>query len=426
MRILNTSTPIVILKSVAHGGLGLVRSLGRQGVDVYTVEDDSCVPAIYSRYSRGWVKLDVETASASEALRRLEALARKLGTAPVLVPCTDYAAIFMADHYERLHRRFIFPEQSPQLLRQLYNKREMHFLAKQNGVATADTLFPSTRQGVLSFLEELKFPIVLKAIDGTRLSARCGKKMFIVNSADELLNIYDSVEEPESPNLMLQEYIAGEDDSIWMFNGYFNKNSECLVAFTGKKLRQCPAFGGYACLGVCMDNQVVKETAIRFLRSLRYSGLVDIDFRYDARTQEYKMLDVNPRMGASFPLFTAANGIDLARAYYLDMTGQRVPPSSVTNGRKWIVGDLDFVSSLRYFTTGRLKLKAWLRSLRDIEDSAYFATDDLLPFLYRLTVDAIELHKRAFKKVACTFEKSTTKPDAAFTDSIPASTQAEA
>ncbi|PYY18053.1 MAG: carboxylate--amine ligase, partial [Acidobacteria bacterium] len=57
MPILSTATPTVILKSVAHGGLALVRSLGREGVAVYTVEGDPWVPAIHSRYSRGWVNL---------------------------------------------------------------------------------------------------------------------------------------------------------------------------------------------------------------------------------------------------------------------------------------------------------------------------------------------------------------------------------
>ncbi|PYY18051.1 MAG: hypothetical protein DMG61_01205 [Acidobacteria bacterium] len=130
-------------------------------------------------------------------------------------------------------------------------------------------------------------------------------------------------------------------------------------------------------------------------------------------------------MGASFPLFKATNGLDLARAYYLDMTGQRVPHSSAADGRKWIVGDLDFVSSLRYFTSGKLKVGEWLRSLRDIEESAYFAADDLLPFVVRLAEDVVELQRRAFKKFSSPRERTTTAA-AALADSIPASSQVEA
>ncbi|HVI78850.1 MAG TPA: hypothetical protein VM715_11955, partial [Candidatus Acidoferrum sp.] len=356
---IDATTPVVVLKSIAHGGLGVVRSLGRLGINAYTIEADAWTPAFYSRYNRGAVRLDIETAPAERALYELERLAKRLGVPSVIIPSTDYAAIFLADHYGRLQRSFIFLEQSPELLRKLYSKREMYYLAKQHGVFTAETSFPLCRQDVLTFLETATFPLVLKAIDGTRLDARCGKKMFIVNSANELLDLYDALEDPRTPNLMLQEYIAGVDDSVWMFNAYFNRNSECLIAHTGKKLRQCPAFSGYTSLGVCMRNDVVHETATRFLRGLNYSGLVDIDFRYDARDRTYKMLDVNPRLGATFRLFVAENDLDLARAYYLDMTGQRVPPASVKEGRKWIVGDLDFASSLRYYKCGQLKPIEW-------------------------------------------------------------------
>src|SRR6185437_410952 len=307
---IDNSTPAVVLKSVAHGGLGIVRSLGRLGIPAYTIEASPWTPAIYSRYNRGVVKLDVETASAEQSLERLHELAERLGTKSVLIPSTDYAAIFIADHSEKLRRWFLFPEQSPDLLRKLYSKWEMYLLAKQLGIPTAETLLPRTREDVLHFAERTKFPLVLKAIDGTRLSFRCGKKMFIVNHIDELLNLYDSLEDPISPNLILQEYIDGEDDSVWMFNGYFNQRSECIAAFTGKKLRQCPAFSGYMCLGVCLANPVVQDTATRFLRVLNYIGLVDIDFRYDQRDGQYKILDVNPRIGATFQLFTTQNGMD--------------------------------------------------------------------------------------------------------------------
>src|SRR5581483_11382093 len=318
---IDTSTPAVVLKSVAHGGLGIVRSLGRLGIPVYTVEANPWTPAFYSRYNRGRVKLDIETASAEPALERLHQLAERLGAKSVLIPSTDYAAIFIADHAEKLRRWFLFSEQPSDLLRKLYSKWEMYLLAKRLGVPTVETLLPRTREDVLHFAETTKFPVVLKAIDGTRLSRHCGKKMFIVHCMDELLSLYDSLEDPVSPNLILQEYIDGEDDTVWMFNGYFNQRSECIAAFTGKKLRQCPAFSGYTCLGVCLENPVVQEFATRFLRALDYNGLVDIDFRYDQRDGQYKILDVNPRIGATFQLFTAQNGMDLARLYYLDVTG---------------------------------------------------------------------------------------------------------
>ena len=34
---------------------------------------------------------------------------------------------------------------------------------------------------------------------------------------------------------------------------------------------------------------------------------------------------MNPRIGCTFRLFAATNGMDVARALYLDLTGQPVP-----------------------------------------------------------------------------------------------------
>jgi predicted ATP-grasp superfamily ATP-dependent carboligase len=108
---------------------------------------------------------------------------------------------------------------------------------------------------------------------------------------------------------------------------------------------------------------------------------------------------VNPRLGATFRLFTGENGLDLARAYYLDMTGQRVPASVAREGRKWIVRDLDFASSLRYYKRKQLTGSEWLKSLFGVEESAYFAADDPLPLLVRIAQDIVELGRRARKNV---------------------------
>jgi D-aspartate ligase len=53
----NTSTPAVVLKLdpnvMHHGGLGVIRSLGRMGVPVYGVHEGRLAPAAGSRYLRG-------------------------------------------------------------------------------------------------------------------------------------------------------------------------------------------------------------------------------------------------------------------------------------------------------------------------------------------------------------------------------------
>src|SRR5579863_3621357 len=98
-----------------------------------------------------------------------------------------------------------------------------------------------------------------------------------------------------------------------------------------------------------------------FMKAVGYRGIVDIDFRYDSRDGEYKILDVNSRIGSTFRLFVSRTGMDVARALYLDLTGQDVPVATLAAGRKWMVEDLDLVASLGYWRDGALNLREWLK-----------------------------------------------------------------
>jgi predicted ATP-grasp superfamily ATP-dependent carboligase len=119
------------------------------------------------------------------------------------------------------------------------------------------------------------------------------------------------------------------------------------------------------------------------MKVLGYRGILDIGYRYDARDGQYKVLDINPRIGSTFRLFTAENGLDVARALYLDLTGQPVPESNVREGRKWLVEVEDFKSCVEYHRRRQLTLREWVRSFRGVEESAVFALDDMRPFWNR-------------------------------------------
>src|SRR5204863_3947033 len=135
-------------------------------------------------------------------------------------------------------------------------------------------------------------------------------------------------------------------------NGYFDRNSDCVLGFTGQKLRQWPPHQGVTTPGICRHNAGVADTTCRFMKAVGYRGILDIGYRWDARDGLYKVLDVNPRIGATFRLFVAENGMDVARALYLDLTGQPVPGGLAREGRRWLVEDHDLVSSLRYRRDG--------------------------------------------------------------------------
>ena len=330
---IDTSIPVLVLSASPrarrspHGGLGILRSLGRLGVPVFTVDSDPRGPASYSKYLRGRFVFDLASASPDAVVEYLLDVGTTIGSRAILIPTWDEVSLLVSDAFEALSERFLLPRQPEHLARSLASKRDMYRLAKQHGVPTPEATFPTGVDDVRAFADRATFPVMLKGIEGNRLQQRTGRKMVIVERPDELVRLYAKMEDPDEPNLMLQEYIPGGDDVVWMFNGYFDHNSDCVAGFTGRKLRQTPVYTGATSLGVCLRNDVVDETTRRWMKQLGYRGILDIGYRYDARDGQYKVLDVNPRIGGTFRLFVAQNGMDVARALYLDMTGQPVPIS---------------------------------------------------------------------------------------------------
>lgn len=377
---LDTSTPVLVLK-MHHGSLGIARSLGRLGVPVYGLCHASQEPAGLSRYWRECYPWDIESAPEPKSIEFLLALGKKLGRRAILIPVSDRTAQFVADHTGTLEQCYIFPDVSSELVRRLTSKKQMHAIANAIGIPTAKTYFPRSRAEVLQFTDRAVFPLMLKADDGVRLFARTGSKMAIVRTPAELLEQYDRWEDADSPNLMLQEYIAGGDETLWMFNGYFNDASECLAGFTGIKIRQTPPSMGSTSLGLCLPNPEVDQLTRRFMKAIGYQGILDIGYRYDVRDHRYKVLDVNPRIGSTFRLFVDKNGLDVVRALYRDLTAQGVPKPVSADGRKWCVEDMDFETFRLTRRTGHLSLGEWLATLRGVDEGAWFARDDLRPFL---------------------------------------------
>lgn len=376
---LRNSMPVVVIKSHGHLGLGIARSLGRVGASIYAIGSDRRDPSLNSRYQKRKFIWDSDDKTFEETVEQLLRIGRSIGERSLLIPTTDEISLLLAEHADELQEWFVFHKLQTQLIRTLISKKDLYFLAVKNGIPAPRIFLPDSRETVKKYLKDLTFPVMLKGIDSFTAIRRTGHKMFIAQTKDELLRLYDHYENISNPIFMLQEYIPSNGGS-WIFNGYFNDKSECLFSATGKKIRDVPIHIGATSFGVCLNNELIRDLSLHFMKDIGYKGIVDIDFAFDSRDRKYKILDVNPRLGSTFRMFTATNGLDVVRAEYFDLTNQFIPKSSVTEGRKWLVEDWDLITSLKRYVTGSLTLKKWLKSYCGVQETAWFAIDDLLPF----------------------------------------------
>lgn len=365
-----------------HGGVGAIRSLGRLGVPMYAITEDRYTPAASSRYlKRAFVWPTSGAEEPGHLLAGLLRIGRRIGRPAVLIPTDEEAAVLIAEHQEALADRFLVPPVDPGLPRRLASKQGLHELCVEHGIPSPEAAFPRSYDDIVEFAEKARFPVVAKnreafvrrtrpAVNGTtRITTREG-----------LLAL--ARDWGERPGVILQEYLPREEAEDWIVHAYFAADSTPLALFTGVKVRSWPPHAGMTANAYVVDNPELADLAARFIKQIGFTGIVDLDLRFDRRDGQYKLLDFNPRMGAQFRLFESESGVDVVRAMHLDLTGRTVPEGEQRAGHRYIVENIDLPALLAYRRSGYTTPHAPDRASGT--ELAWLAGDDPLPFLTML------------------------------------------
>lgn len=385
-----------------HGVLGAVRSLGSAGVRVFAITEGPHVPVAYSRWLTGmfvWRNGDLHP----DALRDgLIDVARRIGGRPVVIPTDDRMAIFLAEHQERFRPLMRLPEQAPHVPRLVASKAGLARTCVELGIPTPRVTVPEDWSAALDFCSEVGFPVVGKVAEPDQLANAPIRSTRVLSNRDELAQLWRRMapNEGERTALLLQEYIpVGED---WIVHAYRGQDARVQVANSATKLRSFPAFAGVTTLARVQRNPEVLELAHLVLDRLDYRGIADMDWRLDRRDGRYKLLDLNPRLGAQFRLFVDGYGLDIVQAQHLDLSGRSVPMSSALEGRTMVVEPLDLRAGLGAYRRAGLTPVHWYRSVRAADEAAWLDTHDALPPAVLATRLALRIGLRAARAVGAT------------------------
>ena len=384
LRAADWSTPAVVLKfdqnMLHHGSLGVIRSLGRLGVPVYGVHEGPWAPAASSRYLAGRFFWQPRPDDPQRTLSGLLGLASQIGRRAVLYATDDAGAIFLAEHGDVLREAFTFPRPPADLPRRLAGKYSMFQLCRELGVPTPAGHAGLVTRGGRRVRGPGRIPAYRQAhhpLAGDRgpAAAEYHDRADALGTSGDMCSC--ARDEHRADAAGVHPAGPGQD---WFFHGYFDPAGHCHTAFTGVKDRSYPAYAGLTSLGEAVPNSRLREQVAGMAAAIGFRGIADLDLRFDPRDAQYKLLDFNPRLGAQFRLFITGTGVDVARAAYLDLTGQPAEAGEMTRGRRFLVENYDPLGAVGYWRRGELGLRSWVRSLRRVDEVAWLARDDLRPF----------------------------------------------
>jgi predicted ATP-grasp superfamily ATP-dependent carboligase len=179
--------------------------------------------------------------------------------------------------------------------------------------------------------------------------------------------------------ILVQERIPGGGENQFSFCAVC-RDGRAYASLVAQRRRQYPVDFGNASTFVETTKQADVEAAgRRFLESIGFDGLAEVEFKFDPRDGKYKILDVNPRTWGWHTLGKAA-GIDFPYLLWRQTVGLPVIPINTNRKAAWIREITDFVS-LAKSRNRATELKRLLKALYSRRfTSATFSLRDPIPF----------------------------------------------
>jgi D-aspartate ligase len=378
----------------AHGSLEIARSLGRRGIRVWLITDDNPL-AKSSRY----VEKSFAWAGPRDggALAFLTELCRAHNLRGwVLFAGSDDDLCFIAQNHSALGGLFTLTTPPWDAVRFAYDKRQMNIRAAELGIAHPHTRYPRTADDLADV--ELAFPVILKPSIREGRNAFVDAKAWRVDHPRELAARYAAAKGlVGADTIMIQELIPGSGAAQYSYAAVWDRGAP-VGALVARRHRQYPVEFGFTSTFVeTAETPEVADAAARFLASIDYSGLVEIEFKYDARDGRYKILDVNARAWTWIALGAAA-GVDFPALQWALACGEKIAPPAARAGVSWLYFPRDLAASIHEMAAGRLSALDYLRSLNRSSARAVFAFDDPWPAVIDIPLSAARVVTRRLSR----------------------------
>jgi predicted ATP-grasp superfamily ATP-dependent carboligase len=376
-----------------YQGLGIVRSLGRMGVPVCVIDDEHSISR-FSRYATHGVRVP-DLRQEQPTVETLLRIGRSLNLQGwILFPTRDEVVAALARNRSTLAETFRVPVPEWDTVRWMLDKRNTYQLARQLSIPFPKTWSPLTEEALDQI--DSPFPLVLKPAIKEHFFYATKAKAWRINSRAELRLMFRRASElAGASEVLIQDMIPGDGRQQFSYCAFF-KERKAIGSMVTRRRRQHPHdFGRASTFVETIDLPALEALSSRFLRSINYYGLVEVEFKLDPRDGQFKLLDINARTWGYHALGAHA-GVDFPSLLYRDQLSTPVEPCRGRPGVAWVRLLTDVPTGLLDVAAGRLRLGDFWRSLRSYHIEAVFNREDPVPGIVECALIPYLTVKRGF------------------------------
>jgi protein-tyrosine-phosphatase/predicted ATP-grasp superfamily ATP-dependent carboligase len=313
---------VLVLGDGVSAFLAVVRSLGRQGIEVHAAWCQPDSPTLSSRYVKRFHRLPFYDAQSDWADRFSALLDRE--QFDLVLPTNEQSMRALHSRRRDLEtkaRLYLVDDRTFDIV---FDKVKCGQLAEDLGLQIPRARVVATDNELKEAAEQLGYPLVLKPISSYDPNLPLQRRDVVKAYSPEELELRGTRLLAAGP-IQIQENFIGRGVGVELLVD----RGDVLFAFQHERVHQPPRGGASSYRKSVPLNQNLLEASKKFVGALKYSGVIMIEFLVNA-TEDWRFVEANARFWGSLPLAVAA-GADFPYALY----------------RYWVHGDREFPQSYR-------------------------------------------------------------------------------
>ena len=327
--------PAAIVTYMGYSGLGIVRSLGRRGIPVITLDPDVSEIGMSSRFCTSRQCPAIEK-STERNLDFLVGLARSLPAKPVLFPTSDNAVHAYAAREDVLRPYVCLTTPSSDIIAKTAAKDALFRTAREKGIPVPETYVPKSLDDVKAFASSIPYPCLIKPVRSNSWHQQSvqktlkgisggSEKSILAKTPEALIEAYTRISELDA-DVIVSEAIPGDDRDLVYFAFYRARRWQSLACLGQEGAGDANSLWQRQLR--CFDRDpMLERISLDFLEKLNYQGLGGIEFKRDSRDGKLKLIELNTRYGLWDALGQLC-GVDTAYVAYSMRSARSSPASS--------------------------------------------------------------------------------------------------
>ena len=249
----------------------------------------------------------------------------------VLIGTNDNYVKLISKNEKILKEYFSFNYPNIDLINNLLVKENFYDLYKNMGIDMPKTyIYPCNKNEDINKIKKYfnEYPIIIKPSDGIAYHHldEVLDKVYKAKNNEDLENIIYKIENAGyNDNLIIQEFIPGDDSALFDSLFYVGKDKKAKLATfaqIGLQEHTPTGIGNCTVLVNGFDEYGYKEELVYklkdFIEKIGYQGFAEFDMKYDYRDNKYKVLEINPRQSRS-GYYMCACGYNLVETLINDL-----------------------------------------------------------------------------------------------------------